>query len=193
MLSFAHSAPCFQQPGGTEMKKRWIGKYLPDPAPKLFGKQTYQLHRGDFLKIAEQFQTRGPTAPHRPELLTKLVYLIQHILHRFTLDDLCQIAEILGRISPGNIEGSSELYQFAQACNQIGHRIERLAGHAMTIAFDPLNRKNEALILLSRRHPDVISVYPDREHPDLVIVRLEIPPTYGLHIPASIFGRENMI
>jgi hypothetical protein len=103
------------------------------------------------------------------------------------------MAEILGRISPGNIEGSVELYQFADACNLVGHRIEKVAGHAVNIAFDPLSRKNEALILLSMRYPDMVSVYPDRDNSDLIIVRLEIPPTFGLHVPADIFNRDHSL
>ncbi|MFA6272070.1 MAG: hypothetical protein WC693_03085 [Patescibacteria group bacterium] len=172
---------------------RWKGKNIPDPAPRLFGKQTNQLHRGDFLHIAGQFRTRSTTVPHQPELLHKLIYLIRSALYRFTLDDLYQMAEILGGVSPVNIEGSVELYQFAEACNLVGHRIEKMAGRAVTIAFDPLSRKNEALIMLSVRHPDVVSVYPDRDHSDLIIVRLEIPPTFGLHVPAEIFNRNQSL
>ncbi|MFA6392418.1 MAG: hypothetical protein WCW66_06825 [Patescibacteria group bacterium] len=169
---------------------KWKGKHTPDRAPKLFGKLTNQLHRGDLLRIISLIQMRSQAAPHDPGLLDKLIYLIQNAINRFTLEDLYLTAEVLGKISPHSIDGSAELYEFAEACNLVGHRIEKVAGHQVAIAFDPLDRKNEALILLSQRHPDLVSIYPDRDDAGLIIVKLEIPPTYGLHIPVEIFNRD---
>ncbi|MBU0612921.1 hypothetical protein KKB10_02790 [Patescibacteria group bacterium] len=171
---------------------KWIGKNIPDPAPKLFGKTTNHLDRDDLLRLAKQLSARDPTTPQHPELIRKLIYLVQHIIHKLTLDDLYQLAEIFGSISPQHIDGSVELYQFAEACNRVGHHIEKRAGRPVTIAFDPLTRKNEALILLVQRYPDLVSVYADRQNADLVVVKLEIPPTFGLHVPADKFQRDQV-